>query len=84
MQSNISYKELEISRNAIVRVCNDLQTDKAHLNSLIEFMKQENQQLRQKIKDLECINNYLKIQSKEEVSNVITEVLDDYHFNFNN
>lgn len=84
MQNAESYQELEASRNALQKIWQSQQIDKENLNRLIDYMKQENEQLKQKIRDLECVNNYLKADVQREVNNVIADIIGEYQYNFNN
>jgi uncharacterized protein YPO0396 len=84
MQNTESYQELEASRNALQKIWQNQQIDKENLNRLIDYMKQENEQLKQKVRDLECINNYLKADVQREVNNVIADIVGEYQYNFNN
>ncbi|MFY7937210.1 MAG: hypothetical protein ACOVOQ_07530 [Flavobacterium sp.] len=84
MQNTESYQELETSRNLLQKLWHNLQIDKDNQNKLIEYMKQENEQLKQKIRDLECINEYLQADVKREVNNVIADIVGEYQYNYNN
>lgn len=84
MQNTESYQELETSRNLLQKLWRNLQIDKDNQNKLIDYMKQENEQLKQKIRDLECINNYLQADVKREVNSVIADIVGEYQYNFIN
>ena len=84
MQNTESYQELEAHRNILQKLWQNLQIDKDNQNKLIDYMKQENEQLKQRIRGLECINDYLKADVQKEVNNVIADIVGEYQYNFIN